>query len=86
VPNGLGPPGLELSPEQKRALRREWGLPEQGRLLGFVGRLAPEKAPERFLQTLSRLDAEDSLGVFCGEGPLETPLRSLAESLGMRAE
>ncbi len=44
VPTGVRPD--EFRHGDGEAFRREWDIPQQARLIGHVGRLAPEKSPE----------------------------------------
>lgn len=87
IPNGVE--GPVLSVDQQRAarerLRAEWRLDPSTRIVGFVGRLSHEKAPERTLDLLAALDrrGEDAhLAVF-GDGPMGESLRLRARSLGI---
>jgi glycosyltransferase involved in cell wall biosynthesis len=54
-------------------------------LLGFVGRLSPEKGPDVFLRALGLLQAREprAHAVLVGEGPMEPELRALAARLGL---
>jgi glycosyltransferase involved in cell wall biosynthesis len=51
----------------------------------WVGRLAPQKAPDRFARLFTSLAAETPRvrGVMIGSGPLETYLRRLVRDLGV---
>lgn len=54
---------------------------EGPKVLGFIGRLVPEKAPERVLELLAELSArEDWRGVICGDGPLRPALEAEARA------
>lgn len=71
--------------ERRAAGRRLLGIPESARLLGLVGRLAPEKAPDRFLDLVARLSRDDPqcIGVVVGRGREEARLRARASGLGI---
>lgn len=57
-PAGDGPSTAADARRVRRdARRREWDLPREEPILGFVGRLAGQKAPERVLELLARLAA-----------------------------
>lgn len=71
VPNGVRVPGPEATD-----LRAVLGVPDGTPLLGFVGRLAPQKAPEVFLEAAERLGLAraDLHVVVIGDGPLRDEL------------
>ena len=82
VPNGIHPPA-PLSPEERVALRREWGFDDTTIVLGGVGRLYPEKGFDRLLALLSPLAGALHPGervgvVLLGEGPERARLEALA--------
>lgn len=56
-----------------RDFRKELGIPEDKTLVAFVGRLAPEKGPERLLATMELL-GERCACVLAGEGALRPQL------------
>ncbi|MCO8272580.1 D-inositol-3-phosphate glycosyltransferase [Actinoplanes sp. TRM 88003] len=68
--------------------RSRFGLPERGKVIAFVGRIQPLKAPDVLISALARMREPDTMLVICG-GPsgsgLERPsaLIELAESLGV---
>jgi len=84
-------PGVDLDrfrPGPADAARARLGLPARGRIVSFVGRIQPLKAPDVLISALASLRSEDVTLVICG-GPsgsgLERPtaLIELAESLGV---
>ncbi|MDQ1288875.1 MAG: D-inositol-3-phosphate glycosyltransferase [Actinomycetota bacterium] len=94
------PPGVDLDvfspggPEARRAARRRLGLPGTGRLLLFVGRIQPLKAPDVLIRAVGEIlredpDRRDELLVAVVGGPsgtgLDRPeeLTSLTASLGL---
>lgn len=94
------PPGVDLStftpggPDGQRAARRRLGLDPRVRLLLFVGRIQPLKAPDILLRAVAELvredpDARDQVRVAILGGPsgngLERPeeLHQLAVGLGI---
>lgn len=93
LPNGIPLPAPAVSPEAVTArvrarLRRAWGWGEDDRILGFVGRLSPQKAPERVLEVLAGLVSGERPGppvraVFCGTGPLLGSLQERTARLGL---
>lgn len=69
----------------RAAARSAWGIPEAAVLVGFCGRLAPQKDPGTLLRAaagVSRPPGTLRLAM-CGTGPLERRLRGLAASLGV---
>jgi phosphatidylinositol alpha-1,6-mannosyltransferase len=64
-------------------VRREYNIPEQAIVLLTVGRLVRNKGFDRVIKSLPILLAEgvDVYYLVCGQGPMETDLRSLAYSL-----
>jgi glycosyltransferase involved in cell wall biosynthesis len=68
--------------ERKRA-RQELGIDEGERLIGWVGRLSSEKAPESLLRALPLLEDEAVAVGFIGDGPLQPQLETRAVELGI---
>ncbi|WP_374672862.1 glycosyltransferase [Ideonella sp.] len=72
-------------PAAGQGLRAELGLADDVPLMGFVGRLSPEKGPETFIRaamlTLARHPTAHA-AVF-GEGPLEGGVRALVAQFGL---
>ena len=53
------------------ALRQRYGIPQEARVVLFVGKLIPRKRPLDLVQALARLNSEGKvIGLFEGEGPL----------------
>ena len=69
----------------RRAARKKLGLRGGDIAIGFVGRLAPQKAPDRLIEAFSDMavSAPDARLVISGEGPLEPELRALALDRGL---
>ena len=79
VPNGIN---RELfSPSSQREARLELGLPSEGKLLAFVGRLTPVKGPDLALEALAKLPQIRL--VMVGGGAMKRTLRELAHKLGV---
>lgn len=70
---------LPLTEAQKEDARRELGL--KGPLLGFVGRLVPQKGIKVMLEALEKVSGNWSLLVL-GSGPLESSITQWAEARG----
>ena len=65
--------------------RREIGLPENARIILFLGRLVPEKNPLFALEVIAEMSLRDPLvyGVYAGAGSMESDLRQRAADLGI---
>jgi glycosyltransferase involved in cell wall biosynthesis len=70
-------------PLDRRVVRTAYGLDGDGPLLGFVGRLDWQKAPERAVRALARLDDRRVRLALVGEGDLEAELRQVAHREGI---
>ena len=80
IPNGIriGPcPG----PAEREAARAALGIPTETRVVAFLGRLSPEKAPELLLEATRDTG---TLVLFAGDGPLRAALQ--AEGRGTQAQ
>ena len=71
------------TPLSRGAARRALGLRPDDRAIGWVGRLSPEKAPERFISAMARVD-RPCVGLVVGDGPLRGELEHLALEAGGR--
>lgn len=76
VPNGV--PEERCSPVERAEAARRFGLPADGRLVAFVGRLSEEKQVDVFLAAAAAVAPElpDVHFVIAGGGPLEAWVRS----------
>jgi glycosyltransferase involved in cell wall biosynthesis len=63
--------------------RRILSVPPGMQVVGTVGRLALQKAPEDFVQALAGLRRSDVFGVWIGDGPLRAKTERLARKLGL---
>jgi len=76
IPNGVAvpPPGPGRAAEE---VRRELGLPEDARLIVFVGRLVPNKNQSALIDMMAvvRARVPEARLVLVGEGPSEAELR-----------
>lgn len=82
VPNGVRKP--DDVPDRATA-RRLFGLPDAAPCILFTGRLAPQKAPERFVELIAGLVKErpDLHGLMLGFGPLEAAVRGQIAAAGL---
>ena len=70
-------------PLDRAEARRILGVPPGMQVVGTVGRLAFQKAPEDFVQALAGLHRGDVFGVWIGDGPLRAKTERLARKLGL---
>ncbi|GAB3543854.1 glycosyltransferase involved in cell wall biosynthesis [Actinopolyspora lacussalsi] len=83
VPVSLEPPRADA--ESRRRARRALRIPYDRLVVGAVGRLTYQKAPEDLVDALARLPRTDVCGVWLGEGELRDRIERLArERLGDR--
>jgi len=78
-----GPEGPDLpahSPEARDRARRALGVPAEATVVGAVGRLAYQKAPEDFVAMLQLLGRADVVGVWVGGGELADQIDRLARA------
>ena len=87
-PNGVDTLRFHPGPRPLQGLRSRLGLEACTLLVGFVGRLSPEKGPEQFLRAASLL-LEDLPAPACfvmvGEGPMQAQLEAEHRRLGLGA-
>lgn len=79
IPNGL--PSLIEIDEDKRAARVALGLPQDGMLVGNIGRLHPQKAPDFLLEVAER--TPQATFVLAGEGPLADTIANDVRTRGL---
>lgn len=84
--NGVDVDAFQPRPREASTLREELGIPADAVLLGFVGRLSPEKGPSVFARAALLLHSRDPHVhfVFIGEGPMEGELRQLTAQFGLQ--
>jgi glycosyltransferase involved in cell wall biosynthesis len=73
-----GGPAVPRNLATRLQARHELGLPPDLPVVGAVGRLAYQKAPEDFVAAMVALRRPDVTGVWIGGGPLERQARALA--------
>jgi glycosyltransferase involved in cell wall biosynthesis len=69
------------TPAVRRQARAELGLPADATVVGAVGRLTYQKAPEDFLAALRALGRPGVTGVWVGDGELAGPVAARAAGL-----
>jgi len=80
IPNAWGPTSPALP---RAAARAALGLPAGGTILGWVGRLSREKAPDVFLRALALPAAGQVRAAIIGEGQMREELVADALALGV---
>jgi glycosyltransferase involved in cell wall biosynthesis len=79
---GFGVPGIPVAaPLARRRARLALGLPVDATVVGTVGRLTYQKAPEDFLAALRRLGRPGVIGVWVGGGELAGRVTRLAAAM-----
>ena len=76
-------PDIPAGPAARAAARRRLGVPVGGKVVGTVGRVDYQKAPESFVDALAALDRPDVYGVWIGDGPLRRDMERRAERRGL---
>jgi glycosyltransferase involved in cell wall biosynthesis len=78
LPNGVDADDFVPRPRDP-AVRACWGVPEEAPLVGFVGRLSPEKGPEVFIRAAALVAQSEPRThfVFLGEGPMRDRLEEM---------
>lgn len=81
--NGVDTNRFQPAPQRSRVLREALGLADAVPLVGFIGRLSPEKGPEVFVRAAMLLKSlhPEARCVLIGEGPMEAELRQLVKKL-----
>lgn len=73
------------TPQSRRAARMLLGLPDSVPVVGTVGRIDYQKAPEQLVSAVAGLRHRDAVAVWVGSGPEEEQVRQLVHSLGLTA-
>jgi D-inositol-3-phosphate glycosyltransferase len=82
-------PGVDLerfTPGDRSAARRRFGFSDRGRVIAFVGRIQPLKAPDVLLRAVAEMDTTDlTVAIVGGNSGSGLDLAALAASLGVSA-
>jgi glycosyltransferase involved in cell wall biosynthesis len=70
---------IPASPGNRVAARRLMGLPDDALVVGTVGRLAPQKAPQDVVAAIEAMGRPDVFCVWVGDGPLRQEVTRLIE-------
>lgn len=83
IPNFLGDSSfINVDEEDRKAQRRNWGLPDKAFVIGCVARLAPVKNQAVLLRATASLPSRFHV-VLIGDGPSRRELEDLAYNLGI---
>jgi glycosyltransferase involved in cell wall biosynthesis len=74
-----------VAPLPREEARQILGLGMKDFVIGWVGRLSPEKGPDVFVAALAELSHDDVRACVVGDGPERTALEVQARSLGVAA-
>ncbi|MCK4794489.1 MAG: glycosyltransferase family 4 protein [Desulfobacteraceae bacterium] len=75
---------IEVSTDEKRSFRERLGVPENVKVILFLGRLERQKGVDQLLQVFSGIENRDVFLIIAGTGSMKYKLESLAEQLGVR--
>ena len=85
IPNGIDLSRFKPDPLARHETRDRLGIPDQAPLVGFMGRLTYQKAPELFVlaahAVLSRFP--EAMFLLIGDGPERSRLERLIQALGI---
>ncbi len=80
IEQSAGPAG----PAVRAAARRRLGVPIGCKVVGTVGRVDYQKAPESFVDAIAGLDRDDVYAVWIGDGPLRQKMQARAARRGLQ--
>jgi glycosyltransferase involved in cell wall biosynthesis len=85
VPNGVDVERFRPQPSRSGALRARFGIDAKAPLVGFIGRLSPEKGPDLFLRAALSVRAQcpDAHFLLVGEGAMLKELKVFANRFGL---
>lgn len=72
------------SPSRRASARHLLGLPQDALVVGTVGRLAPQKAPQDLVAAYEAMGRADAYCVWVGDGPLMETTKRLIERRGLQ--
>lgn len=81
IPNRLGPSVVGYA--TREAARGVLGLPRDGRVVGWMGRLGYEKDPVAFVEAFARLQRPGTLACIVGDGPERAAAEAAAQAGGV---
>lgn len=86
IPNGVAPPATMPQDSARSLLASKYDIPLDRRLLGYVGRLSPEKRPDRILRLIADATSSglDVHGLLVGSGAMRQELEDIALRLSIQ--
>ncbi|OCJ11969.1 glycosyl transferase [Rhizobium sp. AC27/96] len=78
--------GVNAPPSSQRgAIRKRYGIPQDALVFGFVGRMTPQKAPERLVEAFARIAAElpQAHLLMIGVGELASAVTDMIKAAGL---
>lgn len=84
IPNGVEVSDVQISQDDKNALLKEWDIPLGSKIVGYVGRLAPQKRGHDLIWSMQLLRqlVRGVYFVIVGDGPDRVELVKLAQHMG----
>ncbi len=52
----------------RSVFRQQWGIPQEAKVIGYIGRFSSEKAPLAAAQIVRRINNPGVIALYCGEG------------------
>lgn len=85
IPNGVTPITV-CSEMQKKAIKRQYHIPEGHKVITVLARLSKEKGHEVFVDVIERLirNGEPVVGVIAGTGPESEAIQNLIQKKGLQ--
>jgi glycosyltransferase involved in cell wall biosynthesis len=86
IENGVDTDDFRLDPESGQRMRSVWGIPDNLRLIGLVGRLDPIKGHPHFLKAAQLLTDHQDIRFVCvgnGDKEYESSLKKLSADYGI---
>jgi glycosyltransferase involved in cell wall biosynthesis len=83
IPPAVDPVGYPRGDVARSLARQRLGIPPGVRIVGTVARVDYQKAPEQWVDALAEVAAEDTWGVWVGDGPLRHRLLAQVRRRGL---
>lgn len=82
IPNFADTARFMPSPERRRRTRQALGIPDEGIVIGSIGRIEKQKEPLMLLEVFDRIwqSRTDVFLVLCGKGPLTAEVKKIVDS------
>jgi glycosyltransferase involved in cell wall biosynthesis len=80
----IEPPAGLAGPAARAAARSRLGVPIGCKVVGTVGRVDYQKAPESFVDAIAGLDRDDVFAIWIGDGPMRKEIEARAVRRGLQ--